>query len=45
MCRDWESINEKMFNELKSSIIKPSRDDAINILEFFLSYFFLSVYI
>lgn len=45
MCRDLENTDEKMFNELRSSIIKAPRDDAINILEYILSYFLLSVYI
>lgn len=44
VCRDWESANEKTFNELRSFIIKPSRDDAIEYFGIFL-HIFLSVYI
>lgn len=45
MCRDLQNANENILNELKSSIIKPHRDDTMNTLVYIISYFFLSVYI
>lgn len=40
MCRDLENANEEILNELRSSIIKPPRDDIINTLVYIISYFF-----
>lgn len=43
--KDLENGDEKFFNESRSSIFKPPRDDAINTLLYIISYFFLFVYI
>lgn len=46
MCRDLENANEKNESELRSSIIKPPRNDAINLLVYIHSYFFpICVYV
>lgn len=44
MCRDLENANDKIISELRSSIIKPPRDDTIHILAHILSYFSLWIY-